>query len=503
MEFLLQYKDLLGKSLQSDLESAGKLIKGFHESGVKPDSEAFYLEAAYYYYTCQYGLALYYADMSYLNDPDFEPVHQLINYITDYAGDFKNYEPTFKRDVSSYNKKLIILMYKGFLPIVDYTVEACQKVFEKLGHQVQIVNIKKDNDKEGLTELVKCMHDADVDFVFTFNNIGMSITFKDEYYFDLKNIKVFNYLFDHPMAFYDSLDNPPKNMILTCVDKKHVDYVKRFYKNVNNCFFFPLGSEESLESTAVTWKERTIQALYVGSLKVVEKGMSDEFSDYVYDYLIKSPNMTTEYAIEKCFKECSEEIGIKIFGSELYNNRENISDEKLKLIIQKYRFVDLNVNSYYRKKLVQILVENGVDVDVYGAGWQYPELLNNKYFHYKGMVPQTECLKQMKNTRFVLNSMPWFKDGVHDRVYNAMLAGAVCVTDVSKFMEEEFTDGEDIVYYHLEEMEKLPEIIKYYEAHPDEAEKIAGAGYAKVAVGHTWQTRVIELLNRYTSGDYK
>ena len=59
MDFLSEYKKLLSTVLEIDMESAKKLIKGFHESGEKPDSEALYLEAAYYF-TRRINLLIFY-----------------------------------------------------------------------------------------------------------------------------------------------------------------------------------------------------------------------------------------------------------------------------------------------------------------------------------------------------------------------------------------------------------------------------------------------------------
>ena len=42
-----------------------------------------------------------------------------------------------------------------------------------------------------------------------------------------------------------------------------------------------------------------------------------------------------------------------------------------------------------------------------------------------------EIVELMHESKIVLSTMTWFKDGTHDRVYNGMLAGAVAVTDTS------------------------------------------------------------------------
>lgn len=495
MDFIDKYKDNLSKALEIDLDLAGKLISNFHKLGVAADVEIYYLEAIYFYYTRQYALALLYADLAYSRDASYEPIYELINYLTEYSGDFSEYRVTFNKDVSAYNEKYNILMFKGALPAADYLVDALAHSFDELGHNVEIIDISNNTIAE-----LEMIFSKSIDFAFLINNIGLMIETDDEKnVYEKLQIRVFDFLFDHPMYYDDSLNNPVCDLSVICVDKNHVKYTNRFYKNINTCFFMPLGSEEDINSESIPWKERSINVLYLGSLKEASRSLSDEFSDFVYEYMRSNSSLTTEYSIEKCYKECDRQLFIRVFGEESLAAREDISGDKLKEIIEKYRFVDMQINSYYRKRLVSVLVENGIDVDVYGWGWQDTQLLNNEHFHcYNGKVSQRECLKMMKNTKFVLNSMPWFKDGSHDRVYNAMLAGALCITDESKYLTDEFTDKAEIIYYKLDDIEEVYNLIMYYENHPDEAERIANAGYRKAALGHTWQRRAIELLERYS-----
>ena len=67
---------------------------------------------------------------------------------------------------------------------------------------------------------------------------------------------------------------------------------------------------------------------------------------------------------------------------------------------------------------------------------------------------------------FVLNVMPWFKSGIHDRVLNAMYNGAVSITDSSSMMDTCFTPQQDYIAYSLDRIEALPDLLNTYV--PDE-----------------------------------
>lgn len=492
-----EYKKNLNICLSSDnLDMAGQLIEGFHKLGYEPDAECLYYESAFHYYSGNYAMALYYADMCFIRFPDYEPVYELIGYLTGHEGDFSSYTPSFTKDVSSYNKRLNIMASTGFLPIVDYTVELFAKILRYLGHNVTLVDMVKTD--EGYTCPVGINLAASVDMLYEFNNMGIVLKdSKGNDYFEQKKIPVYSYMFDHPMFFADEFTKITSNVISMCTDRNHIKYINRFYPEVKDSLFIPLGSEEK-PGNIIEWEKRPIQCLYVGSLKEAPKHLEDEFSDIVFEFQKENTSYTTEAAIEKCYRELSDDDYKRIFPdvSKKYP-KKRLDDDFLLRMNAHYCFCDLKINSFFRKKLVEVLVEAGIDVWVYGKGWEDPKLMNNPCFHFGGLISQDECIEKMHETKYILNSMPWFKDGTHDRIYNACLAGGLCVTDISKYLSEEYTDGEDIVYYDLDHMEKLPEIIRYYDSHPELIQPMLDRAYEKTVLKHSWTNRVIDILEHY------
>jgi spore maturation protein CgeB len=90
--------------------------------------------------------------------------------------------------------------------------------------------------------------------------------------------------------------------------------------------------------------------------------------------------------------------------------------------------------------------------------------------------------------------MPWFKDGAHDRIFNAMLQGCAVVTDSSRYLDEILTDGENAILYSLEERENLPEIIREKLRSPARLSDIASQGYCTAQGAHTWAHRAEYIL---------
>lgn len=135
----------------------------------------------------------------------------------------------------------------------------------------------------------------------------------------------------------------------------------------------------------------------------------------------------------------------------------------------------------------------GIDLHIFGGGWTCfaDRLPNNVKLH--GETTPQECIEKMKDCKIVLNMQPWFKDGAHERIFNAMLNGAVCLTDESVYLKERFQDLENIAFYQLDHLDVLADKIKMILEHPLLAEKII-ANQKKATVHDTWRDRLDEIL---------
>lgn len=78
------------------------------------------------------------------------------------------------------------------------------------------------------------------------------------------------------------------------------------------------------------------------------------------------------------------------------------------------------------------------------------------------------------------------------RLYEATGVGALLVTDRKDNLGELFEIGKEVVAYSS--AEEAAELIRYYLAHPEEAETIARAGQARTLREHTYRHRMEELV---------
>ena len=275
-----------------------------------------------------------------------------------------------------------------------------------------------------------------------------------------------------------------------------MNYVSRFYPNIPIVGYLPHGGKET-GGAKPPIKERNIDVLYAGGLSssFAEKMIPDlsKYSDInvkkvcetTYQRLIEYPHRTTEEVLEEVLLE----QGIQY------------EDTKLAEVIADLHFIDLYAVSYFREKTIRILAESGIEIMLYGAGWENCSWINRPNVSYGGRVSAEEIVEKMKDAKIVLSTMTWFKDGTHDRVFNGMLQGAVTVSDTSVYMKEEFCgflhsdqiDERELVMFELPEISSLPAQMKELLKDDLLLQDIADRGYRKAKENHTWQNRAKEL----------
>src|SRR5690606_37253109 len=98
-----------------------------------------------------------------------------------------------------------------------------------------------------------------------------------------------------------------------------------------------------------------------------------------------------------------------------------------------------------RMDCLGVLAKNGVRIKVFGNGWDKAPFASGLEIHKA--VSFLELLALIGRTKIVLNILPLFSDGSHERVFSAMLNGAVAITDQNRYYETEFKENTNIVMY--------------------------------------------------------
>ena len=403
----------------------------------------------------------------------------------------------------------------GYGTFVYHTAHQEQSREELFSMLIQAASNTDQGYAQCSTETMQMLKGLDLSQQFavvTFNNLGYNLEFpccdraedeskhltqsnshgEKENVWDYFHIPYLNILMDHPFHYEKPLCNAPSTSIVLCTDRNHVKYIRRFFRNIHQVDFLPHAGVE-LQCKHKPIAERGIDVLYAGALPIytVAKMIPDlssirevdgeDMMQSVLSDLVHNPQKTTEQAIEEYVK----------------SKRNDVSDERLREIIVKMRFVDSYATSFFREQAVRILVESGIQVTAYGTGWDQCEWSDNPHLTYGGKVLAPQILPLMNDSKLVLNTMTWFKAGAHDRIFNGMLAGAAVVTDDSTYMRREFTDGRELVMFSLQDLATLPERVFDLFGHITHMQEMADCGYHAASERHTWKNRAEYLVECY------
>ena len=394
-----------------------------------------------------------------------------------------------------------IVMMEGGVETLSYFSHQMAGEFQKLGYAVFFYDLKQEESSAG--KLRKFIIPRETVLV-TFNFQGLEKeagVYREGigYLWDTYHIPCYNIAADHPYFYDDRLKDLPEKYRHISIDRRQKAYFEEFYPEYVSRGFLPLagtglrqGEDEAKTGKAGAQGDAEQAApcydvILTGNYTKLSffepyiNWINEEYAAFyrgIIDDLLEHPACTVE---EVALAHCEREMGKE-------------PNDQLRIALHKMIFIDLYVRNYWRGKAVRTLVNAGIPVHVVGKGWE--ELEDVRHPECLKLHPQTDsvtCLEMLADAKVSLNVMPWFKDGAHDRVFNSILNGAVCLTDPSCYLEEELHEGEGVCYVALQDMDALPEKVKDLLQNDSGRNEIVRRGRAIVEQKHTWAQRAKTL----------
>lgn len=381
-------------------------------------------------------------------------------------------------------KKLI--MYTGGIETLMYFSLQMGKTFEELGYEIFYYDLR--DEASCIKKLKRFIRPGDtVSVGFNFNGCSGEDYLYDKngnHLYDELSVPMINIVVDHPMYYHKFEPYLPHDYTQISIDREHEEYIKRFFPEINRGPLLPLAGSTICEKDKLpTWEERPVDVVFAGNYNPPEKHEDlikrngPEYEKFYRNLLldiIDHPSLTMTEAIEKHIRE---------------NFPDEYSEENLKETFPYMIMIDLYIRHYFRGEVVKVLVDGGVKVDVYGKGWECLKVEHPENLIIHDNTDSLTCLKKICEAKLSLNVMPWFKHGAHDRVFNSMLNGAVCVTDPSEMLTDKFEDNKDVIFYGLEELNKLPDKVKDILSDKNKWLDIQANAYKKADASDTWRER--------------
>ena len=299
-----------------------------------------------------------------------------------------------------------------------------------------------------------------------------------------------NYLLDHPLYFHDQLSQKvPQHVI--CIDRRHVSYLQKYYPELLSVSFAPLPMMPYNTADIKQIKDRKINLLFTGtytSSGFIQRKLSDINPDArrdvfeILSYMQADTNLAIEDAMQKF----------------LDTRGKTISNKMFRQFLQYYYLADTAAAAWARDIVIRAILDKGIVLTVCGHGWNELKRYNNTYYDNLKILPEVsyhQSVDMAYNTKVLLNVMPWFKNGIHDRVFTAAGHGAVCMSDTTQVLDEIM--GDYYIGYSLDKLENLYDKIKMVLNDTDYAQQLADMAKDIVRESYSFDAFAESLCNSY------
>lgn len=348
-----------------------------------------------------------------------------------------------------------------------------------LGHEVEIFSTAA----ESVTNLER-LTDLSFDAVIDFNSDLPKLKMEDDTYFlDQINSPFYNVILDHPLYHHDMLKQPLCNFHVLCLDHNHNSYIQNHYPHIRSVHVWAMTGEECKRPYPLS---KDIDLLFTGtytSSSSVTDAM-DKIPDFLKDitlsliqFMKANPSLTQEAALTAMLPSLDE-----------------IAAEKFPLYMQACFYADTYQRASRRESLLLDLADSGLSLSICGSGWRNSEFAQYSNIKIMDEIPFFDTFSLFLRSKIVLNMMPGFLNGTHDRVYSSMLNHSICLTDATPVLKDQFIDGTNICFYDPSDRTSLPATAARLLADYDRYACIAEAGYDAAIRSHTWQARVADLI---------
>jgi len=356
---------------------------------------------------------------------------------------------------------------------------------------MDIVGLEIEEDKRGdELELAKIFKiDESVDLVLTFNGVGF---IGDNELFHKFKVIFGALLIDHPFHQYERIvRTKPKNIFYSMYDEGAIATAEKYINSEN--IFTHLMHGGSYAKNSYIKKEYDV--VVIGGLDERYLNIDNVVDQYIGDELGKIAKKLYEKASKDYCKTLDEHLEGIIKDMVLPD--ELIKMDQFKEIIRYiYIQVDLRLRAKTRYESVLWLLKNDIQVNYFG-NCENEELRKYRNFIYHGSIGYEEVLDVMAKSKIIIHDVPCFKNGSHERVFSAMLNGALVVANYNNYSYNIYQDGESIVFYDINNYQDMVDKVKYYLENEQERLRIANNALEITSKYNTWENRADEILRVY------
>lgn len=362
-----------------------------------------------------------------------------------------------------------------------YFTEKLAEAMRRQGIETEIIDVQQ---AVLGSETMQSICRFDPDFTCSFNSFEPIE--KGRYLWDLLKIPHLSFLVD-PSFYSTTLTNSPYS-IVSCVDRSDCKVISSTgFKRV---FFWPhavekdlivsetakrkydvvlLGSCYDYESLRVAWQQRNPAAL-------------NKVLDDAIDIVFSNEQLSLAQALVRAWQDSQlDPQGIDFVTLYYYLDNYTRGKDRVELV--------RSIKNAHIHVFGELATDNAVGI----LSWQqYLSSQSNVTIHPPTLFG--EGIKVLMQSKIVLNSMPFFRDGSHERIFTGLACGCLPLTSESNYLREQFIEGEDLLFYQSLKRGEINAKIDELLSNETKRHEMAFRGREKVMKHHTWDQRVVELI---------
>ncbi len=365
----------------------------------------------------------------------------------------------------------------------------------------------------------------------------------------------FQFWFDDPVFFDHLFDNitDDDSYYMLCQDGFHAEHFREHYHLKNALHFPPGGTDEGMPD----FENRDLDIVFIGTWRKAEKPADmGEYANAYCEYMLSHPGLTYEQGVREVLRMKNIKV-LPETKKDTKNARDDsisakdgqnseITHENYMELLWSLAPVYRYIRGVYRNHVIDDLLQNGIQIHVYGDSWNDYEpvgievvvktqndgrtdrsemgrdnidraknnISQNLIIHPQ--VSPVEAVDVLRRAKLSLNIMSWHKAGMTERIINSMLCGAVCVSDETAYLTEHFSEKEMLLFQLCPladiavpaanktndvtgaqggaGINRLSEKIKDLLSDDEKRISMSRAAYEQAKEQHTWGKRAQQLL---------
>ncbi len=384
---------------------------------------------------------------------------------------YDNYKALYTKEILEYINSSPILIYKSeeiCYGILNYFSDLMAEYLRGLGETVEIIDVNTVSPTS-LPRVCKTRYKA----ILGIQSYLFSIKYNDtSNMHDTILGPKYNMVFDHVACMYNHIKNAPRKYHILTHDRNYLEFTKKYFKK--SVYLLPPGGEKLNKDY-----EKKYDLIFLGSYKscntwdnVIAK-LDSKYGNSataLISHMMTYPNKTYEEALRDVLGENAE---LEVF----FDLKETY----------------FYVMSYFRERIILEILRAGIELNVFGGSWNTDIFKDFSNLIINPEVSPRESIDLYAKSYASLNIMSWHKDGRTERVANSMLNHSLVISDKTRYLQETYRDGEDIILFDLENIEVLPQRIKEALQDKSKLRQMAEFAYKKAGAVDTWEIRAEEF----------